>query len=107
MTTPAIVTRTAGTALWKSWKNSSQPSDTEAAKEAVNRQHNWRSHMPWSHGQFHWNELMTRNVEKAKKFYADTIGWTYDAMQMPEGGTYTLAMSGDMPVAGIFDISGA
>ena len=63
--------------------------------------------MPWSHGQFHWNELMTRNVEKARKFYAETIGWTYDAMAMPEGGTYTLAMSGDMPVAGIFDISGS
>ncbi|HEY1748961.1 MAG TPA: VOC family protein [Xanthobacteraceae bacterium] len=62
--------------------------------------------MPSSHGQFHWNELMTRNVEKAKKFYADTIGWTYDAMPMPEGGVYTLAMSGGMPVAGIFDISG-
>jgi predicted enzyme related to lactoylglutathione lyase len=62
--------------------------------------------MPWSHAQFHWNELMTRNVEKAKKFYADTIGWTYDAMPMPEGGVYTLAMSGGMPVAGIFDISG-
>jgi uncharacterized protein len=62
--------------------------------------------MPWTHGQFHWNELMTRNVEKAKKFYADTMGWTYDAMPMPEGRTYTLAMSGGMPVAGIFDISG-
>jgi uncharacterized protein len=62
--------------------------------------------MPWSHGQFHWNELMTRDVEKAKKFYADTIGWTYDAMPTPEGGTYTLAMSGGMPVAGIFDVSG-
>jgi uncharacterized protein len=62
--------------------------------------------MPWSHGQFHWNELMTRNVEKAKKFYADTLGWTYDAMPMPDGGTYTIAMAGETPAAGIFDISG-
>jgi uncharacterized protein len=62
--------------------------------------------MNWSHGQFHWNELMTRDVEKAKKFYADTLGWTYDAMPMPGGGTYTLAMAGGMPAAGIFDISG-
>jgi uncharacterized protein len=62
--------------------------------------------MPWSHGQFHWNELMTRNVEKAKKFYADTLGWTYDGMPMPGGGTYTLAMVEGTPVAGIFDISG-
>ena len=62
--------------------------------------------MPWSHGQFHWNELMTRNVEKAKRFYADTLGWTYDAMPMPGGGTYTIAMADGTPVAGIFDISG-
>ena len=29
----------------------------------------------WTHGNFYWNELMTRDVEKAKKFYGDTIGW--------------------------------
>ena len=58
------------------------------------------------HGQFHWNELMTHDVEKAKKFYAETMGWTYDAMPIPEGGTYTLAMSGGIPVAGILDVNG-
>ncbi len=62
--------------------------------------------MSWTHGQFHWNELMTRNVEGAKKFYADTLGWSYDAMAMPDGGIYTLAMAGGQPVGGIFDISG-
>jgi hypothetical protein len=30
-----------------------------------------------SHGFFHWNELLARDVERAKRFYADTIGWTY------------------------------
>jgi uncharacterized protein len=64
--------------------------------------------MRGSHGSFYWNELMTRNVEGAKKFYADTLGWSYDAMPMPGGvGTYTVAKSGGEPVAGIFDISGA
>jgi predicted enzyme related to lactoylglutathione lyase len=58
------------------------------------------------HGQFHWNELMTHDVEKAKKFYAETMGWTYDTMPIPDGGTYTLAMSGGIPVAGILDING-
>ena len=33
--------------------------------------------MRGSHGTFYWNELMTRDVEGAKKFYADTIGWSY------------------------------
>jgi predicted enzyme related to lactoylglutathione lyase len=57
-----------------------------------------------AHGQFYWNELMTRNVEQAKKFYADTLGWTYDAMPM-EGGTYWVAKIGDAMAGGIFDIN--
>ncbi len=60
-----------------------------------------------AHGQFHWNELMTRNVEGAKKFYADTLGWSFDGVPMPGGGTYWLAMIGGEAVGGIFDISGA
>ena len=27
-----------------------------------------------SHGTFYWNELMTRDVERAKTFYAETLG---------------------------------
>jgi uncharacterized protein len=64
--------------------------------------------MRGSHGTFYWNELMTRDVEGAKKFYADTLGWSYDAMPMPDGGgSYWLAMMDGEPVGGIFDISGS
>ena len=63
--------------------------------------------MRGSHGTFYWNELMTRDVEGAKKFYADTIGWSYDGMPMPGGsGTYWLATMDGEPVGGLFDISG-
>lgn len=62
--------------------------------------------MSKSHGTFHWNELMARDVAAAKKFYADTIGWTYDGMPTPDGKTYWVAKMGDQPVAGLFDISG-
>jgi predicted enzyme related to lactoylglutathione lyase len=62
--------------------------------------------MSKSHGTFHWNELMTRDVAAAKKFYADTIGWTYDGMPAPGGQTYWVAKMGGEPVAGLFDISG-
>jgi hypothetical protein len=48
---------------------------------------------------------MTRNVERAKKFYADTLGWSFDAMPMGDGATYWIAKMGDDPVAGIFDIN--
>ena len=58
-----------------------------------------------AHGHFHWNELVTRDVEKAKKFYGDTIGWTFDSMPMPDG-TYWVAKMGDAVVGGLFPISG-
>jgi len=60
-----------------------------------------------AHGHFYWNELMTRDVEGAKTFYADVIGWTFDNMDMAQGGTYTVAKDGETPLGGIFDISGA
>lgn len=58
------------------------------------------------HGTFFWNELTTAEVEPAKRFYAETIGWTFDAMPMGPGGTYWVAKSGDKPVGGIFDTAG-
>jgi len=57
-------------------------------------------------GAFHWNELMTRDVKKAKDFYAKTLGWTYEDVPMGDTyGTYTLVSSGGEMVAGMFDIS--
>jgi predicted enzyme related to lactoylglutathione lyase len=58
-----------------------------------------------AHGHFHWNELVTRDVEKAKKFYGDVVGWTFDGMPMPDG-TYWVAKMGDQPVGGLFPIAG-
>ena len=60
----------------------------------------------WTHGNFYWNELMTRDVEKAKKFYSNTIGWTFDGMPMPDG-TYWIAKMADKPVGGMFSMNGA
>jgi uncharacterized protein len=60
---------------------------------------------PWSHGAFHWNELRTRNAERAKRFYAETIGWTFEAMATPDGHTYWVAMKDGRPVAGLFPLT--
>ncbi len=62
--------------------------------------------MRGTHGTFYWNELMARDVEGAKKFYADTLGWSFDGMPTPDGGTYWVAKMGEEPVGGMFDISG-
>jgi predicted enzyme related to lactoylglutathione lyase len=60
-----------------------------------------------THGAFHWNELMTRDVKKAKAFYEKTLGWTYDEMPMGEMyGTYVIAKSGDQMVGGMFKMEG-
>lgn len=62
-----------------------------------------------THGKFHWNELMTHDAEKAKKFYGDAVGWTFDGMSMEGtmyGSTYWIAKSGEEFVGGIFPMSG-
>jgi predicted enzyme related to lactoylglutathione lyase len=58
----------------------------------------------WSHGTFYWNELMTREAEQAKKFYADTLGWSFEGMPM-ENGTYWVAKAGGEMVGGLFPLA--
>jgi len=58
-----------------------------------------------AHGTFCWNELMTRDVEGAKRFYESTIGWNFQAMPMVDGGIYWVAMLDGRPVAGIFSLN--
>ncbi len=59
-----------------------------------------------NHGLVWWTELMTRDLERAVKYYADTCGWSYDTMDMMDGsGTYYVARVGDRPVAGLMDMS--
>jgi predicted enzyme related to lactoylglutathione lyase len=55
-----------------------------------------------SHGHFHWNELLARDVERAKKFYAETLGWTFLPLPTDHGDMYWVARLGDTPVAGLF-----
>lgn len=59
-----------------------------------------------AHGTFYWNELLTRDLERAKKFYAATIGWSFEPMPAVGGGTYWIAKQGDVAVGGLFDITG-
>jgi predicted enzyme related to lactoylglutathione lyase len=58
------------------------------------------------HGKFCWNELMTRDVERAKSFYAKTIGWSFEPMPMADNRTYWCAKLGDKYVGGIFPLDG-
>ncbi len=52
-------------------------------------------------GAFHWNELSTTDLEAAKAFYEQVIGWEFETMEMAEGGTYYIGKVDGVPVGGI------
>jgi len=58
-----------------------------------------------THGTFCWNELRTRDVERAKRFYAETIGWRFEATKTPTGEDYWVAFIDGEPVAGMFPLA--
>ena len=52
------------------------------------------------HGTFFWTELNTGDVEKAKAFFGETIGWTFATI--PDGDpNYWIAYNNGIPQAGI------
>lgn len=51
-------------------------------------------------GVFVWDELQTTDVESAKAFYGEVVGWTASDMDMGEGRTYTIFESGEAQRAG-------
>lgn len=52
------------------------------------------------HGEFVWNELLTREMERAKAFYGAILGWEYDTFEV-DGHPYWVAKKDDGAVAGI------
>ena len=58
-----------------------------------------------THGAFSWMQLAAGDVDAAKKFYGDTLGWDIAAMDMP-GGPYTAIKLGDQPIGGIVSAQG-
>jgi predicted enzyme related to lactoylglutathione lyase len=57
---------------------------------------------PTNEGTFVWDELMTTDVDGAKKFYGEVFGWTSRDMSMGDMGTYSMFMrAGDTDVGGL------
>lgn len=54
----------------------------------------------FTHGRVVWRELMTTDVEAAKRFYGELFGWRFETAKMP-GMDYTLVYAGDRQIAGI------
>ncbi len=53
-----------------------------------------------THGDFSWTELMTTDVDGAKSFYKEILGWAMEEMPM-EGGTYTVLKANGEGIGGI------
>jgi hypothetical protein len=56
-----------------------------------------------SHGRFLWYELATTDVEAAKAFYAEVVGWGTHEPATP-GAVYTLFTAGGAPVSGLMSL---
>lgn len=54
-----------------------------------------------NHGVFSWNELITTDLESAKQFYAELLGWTFTETKTIFGTPYLLALKGETMVAGM------
>ena len=52
-----------------------------------------------------WNELMTRNADKAKEFYGALVGWDFAAMPMGDVD-YTMLKCGEKDAGGMMVMSG-
>ncbi|MDJ0449491.1 VOC family protein [Methylocystis sp. JR02] len=58
------------------------------------------------HGVVCWSELAVRDIARAQKFYAETLGWRFEAMAAPDM-TYWIIFSGEARVGGMFEMKGA
>ena len=50
---------------------------------------------------FWWHELNTWEPQQALAFYGSTLGWSFEAMQLPDGIAYWTARKAGLPVGGI------
>jgi predicted enzyme related to lactoylglutathione lyase len=55
------------------------------------------------HGRFVWYELITTDVERARSFYANVLGWGTQEVAMP-GMAYTLFTVGEASVSGLMNL---
>jgi predicted enzyme related to lactoylglutathione lyase len=52
-------------------------------------------------GKFVWHDLITDDVDTAKRFYTRLFGWTYEPSRSVNGRPYALIRSGDRYIGGI------
>ena len=67
------------------------------------------SAMSFSHeplvGKVVWNDLVTQDLDVARRFYGQLFGWTFEQSTAPGGQPYLLARSGRIFVAGLVAVN--
>ena len=67
------------------------------------------SAMSFSHeplvGKVVWNDLVTQDLDVARRFYGELFGWTFEQTTAPGGQPYLLARSGRIFVAGMVAVT--
>jgi predicted enzyme related to lactoylglutathione lyase len=67
------------------------------------------SAMSFSHeplvGKVVWNDLVTQDLDVARRFYGELFGWTFEQTTAPGGQPYLLARSGRIFVGGLVAVS--
>ena len=61
---------------------------------------------PYRNGEFCWNELGTRNIDSALKFYQELMGWSTISHDMGEMGTYYIFQMDGKDVGAGYQMSG-
>jgi predicted enzyme related to lactoylglutathione lyase len=64
------------------------------------------SNHEYTPGRVVWRELSTKDLEKAKRFYTELFGWSYDAQDMGAMGQYLMIRVGERNVGGIMQQHG-
>ena len=58
------------------------------------------------YGKVVWNDLMTEDLDAARRFYGGVLGWTFENYSARPGrGRYAIARSGNVYVAGLVPVS--
>lgn len=52
-------------------------------------------------GKVIWNDLITEDIDAARRFYGSLFGWSFEEVKRPGGREYAVARLGDVYVAGL------
>lgn len=62
--------------------------------------------MSYDYGRFVWFELLTKDIDRAKSFYLETLPWKVAPMTMQDGSTYHVLTAGDAGFGGLMTPQG-